>query len=262
MMDETKPFPENGNSKTLWLYTRMSAEIGELAKALAAAQLDFNPVKKDTKNPFYNSKYADLSSVIAATQPGLSKNGLVVIQSPIVDPETEKAGVSTLLAHASGQWLSNELMLPATMKSRDGSVRFDAQSVGSAITYARRYTYQAMVGVAGEEDDDGNRAVGIGTQEAAQKVAASKIRKAANGDESVTLVPCKQGLLALQGNGLAILRANLTASEKAKLTVKMDSESKAYTIPEAEGNMFASLCEKYTVECKWAASEAEPGDVE
>jgi len=259
-MDETKAPAENGNAKTYSLYARMSPEIGELTKALAAAQLDFKPVKKDTKNPFYNSKYADLSSVIAATQPGLSKNGLVVIQSPIVDPETEKAGVSTLLAHASGQWLSNELMLPATMKSKDGTVRFDAQSVGSAITYARRYTYQAMIGVAGEEDDDGNRAVGIGTQEAAQNVATSKLRKAANGDESVTLVPWKQGLLALQGNGLAILRANLTATEKTKITVKMDSEAHAFTIPESQGNQFASLCEKYKVECKWAAEEAEPGE--
>jgi ERF superfamily len=150
--------------------------IGELAGALAKAQSEFKPVLKDTVNPYFNSKYADLSSVIGATQQALSKNGLVVIQNPVVDCETEKAGVTTILAHSSGQWMSHDLMLPATMKGKDGAPKFDAQSVGSAITYARRYSYQAIVGVAAEMDDDGNAAaLNGGSREAAQAVAQRKI---------------------------------------------------------------------------------------
>jgi hypothetical protein len=132
-----------------------SESIGKLVVALAQAQLRFDPVLKDTKNPYYNSKYADLSNVIVATQTPLAENGLVVIQTPL--RKDQDAGVLTLLAHSSGEWISSELMLPAVSAGKDGKARFDAQSVGSAITYARRYTYQGIIGVAAE-DDDGNAA--------------------------------------------------------------------------------------------------------
>ena len=124
-----------------------SDEIGELAKALASARKDFKPVLKDANNPFFKSKYADLAGVIEATSDALSKNGLVVIQSPRLT--LNRIAVTTLLAHSSGQWLRDELELPLS--------KFDAQGAGSAITYARRYSYQAIVGVAAE-DDDGNAA--------------------------------------------------------------------------------------------------------
>ena len=124
-----------------------SDEIGELAKALAVARKDFRPVLKDASNPFFKSKYADLAGVIESTSEALSKNGLVVIQSPRL--KENRISVTTLLAHSSGQWLRDELELPLA--------KFDAQGAGSAITYARRYAYQAIVGVAAE-DDDGNAA--------------------------------------------------------------------------------------------------------
>ena len=124
-----------------------SDEIGELAKALSVARKDFKPVIKDASNPFFKSKYADLAGVIESTSEALSKNGLVVIQSPRL--KENRVSVTTLLAHSSGQWLRDELELPLS--------KFDAQGAGSAITYARRYAYQAIVGVAAE-DDDGNAA--------------------------------------------------------------------------------------------------------
>lgn len=126
---------------------KTSDEIGELAKALAAARKDFKPVLKDANNPFFKSKYADLAGVIEATSDALSKQGLVVIQSPRLG--LNRIAVTTLLAHSSGQWLRDDLELPLS--------KFDAQGAGSAITYARRYAYQAIVGVAAE-DDDGNAA--------------------------------------------------------------------------------------------------------
>lgn len=193
----------------------MSPTIGQLAEALAAAQLEFEPIKKDSDNPYFNSKYADLASIIRGTQPALAKNGLVVMQSPIVQVENQKAGVLTMLAHKSGEWMSDELILPATMLGKDKTIKFDAQSVGSAITYARRFSYQSIIGVAAEVDDDGNAAVGSGTKEAAQAVATSKLRSK-DGVEILTITPYMQGFAALSGTGLSIVRANMDDSMRAK----------------------------------------------
>jgi hypothetical protein len=125
-----------------------SPTIGELTKALANAHKQFKPVLKDANNPFFKSKYADLAGVIEATADALSDQGLAVIQSPgkIYNGHIL---LTTLLSHASGEWIKDELELPIA--------KFDAQGTGSAITYARRYAYQAIVGVAAE-DDDGNAA--------------------------------------------------------------------------------------------------------
>jgi len=127
-----------------------SAEVGELAKALAAARKKFKAVKKEQTNPFFKSKYADLSAVIDATEEALAEHGLSVVQSPIMD--TDRAGVTTMLIHESGQWMRGDLLLPLA--------KGDAQGVGSAITYARRYSYQGVVNVAAETDDDANAASG------------------------------------------------------------------------------------------------------
>lgn len=131
---------------------RRSPKIGDIAKAMAAARKKFKPVKKDSTNPHYKSKYADLSSLIDATFEALCDSDLVVIQSPSSDEHG--ATVTTLIAHGSGEWLENDLTLPAGTAQR-----FDAQTAGSAITYGRRYSYQAMLNIAGEDDDDGNAAV-------------------------------------------------------------------------------------------------------
>lgn len=145
---------------------RFSQSLGELTKALAAAQLEYLPIKKDQKNPHTGSKYADLNSVVAATQPSLAKNGLVVMQLPVL--QGQMAGVVSRLTHTSGEYTEVELLLPATMptkKKRDefgepvegaGNSKFDAQSIGGAITYSRRYTYGPQVGAVAEDDDDGN----------------------------------------------------------------------------------------------------------
>jgi len=151
-----------------------SEQIDKLIESLAAAQLRFEPLFKETDNPYYHSKYADLAAIIKSTQKALASEGLVLIQLPIVDIEAQKAGVVTLLGHKSGQWMKNTLILPAVMLGRDGKPRFDAQSVGSALTYARRYGRQSILDVAADVDDDANTAVGIGSKEASQAVGATK----------------------------------------------------------------------------------------
>lgn len=133
-----------------------SPQIDKLAVDLAKATEKFKVVSKDTENPFYNSKYADLSQLIDATRVALLTYGLVVIQSPSV--QEEKATVTTLLLHNSGQWIKSVISLPGKGKGKDGSPKFDAQTIGSAITYARRYAYQSILNISAEVDDDGNAA--------------------------------------------------------------------------------------------------------
>lgn len=124
-----------------------SAAIAELATALAKAQSEMEGAAKDTANPFFKSKYADLQSVWTACRKALTKNGLAVAQVAGGDGVT--VTVTTLLTHSSGQWLRGELTMTPTKN--------DPQGIGSCITYARRYALASMVGVA-PEDDDGNAA--------------------------------------------------------------------------------------------------------
>jgi hypothetical protein len=126
-----------------------SEQINEVAAALAKAQGEIRPAIKDSNNPHFKSRYADLASVWDACRDALSKHGLSVSQVP----EVRESGhvLTTLLLHASGQWLSGELAIQAD--------RAGLQALGSAITYARRYSLAAMVGVAPDDDDDAERAV-------------------------------------------------------------------------------------------------------
>jgi len=148
--------------------------IAKLTEALAKAQLKFQPVLKQNENEAFRrgqkvSKYADLATYIDATQKALAEEGLVVMAWPDVSPEAKSMSLLTILSHSSGEWMKGKLTLPAL--GRDG---FTAQSCGSSITYARRYVYAAILGVA-SEDDDGNAGSGRGTAEAAKEVAETKI---------------------------------------------------------------------------------------
>lgn len=240
----------NGHSMT-W---KMSPNIGKLFEALAKAQLKFDPVLKDSANPAYHSKYADLASVIGATQPHLAAEGLALIQMPQAEFGAEDAKIltlTTLMGHSSGEWISSDLKLPAMMRER-----FDAQSVGSAITYARRYSWSAMTGVA-QEDDDGNSASGMGTKEAAQSALAKKLREMASCNiEAINIIPWKEGTYALTGNGLAILRSEMTADDKEKVRISWSAKDKVWYMPEADGNMLASLAEKHKLPVVWKESNA------
>lgn len=128
-----------------------SVDIGKISAALSKAQGSYEIATKDTKNPFFKSNYADLATVIGATRKALSDNGIAVIQSPQGDANSRQVVITTLLVHLSGEWFRGELALPCP------STKWDAQTVGSAITYARRYALQSLLAIAGE-DDDGNLA--------------------------------------------------------------------------------------------------------
>jgi len=143
--------PEQTVAPNPELRFEFSPSIGKLVEALAKAQDDFKPIKKESSNPFFKSKYADLAAVIDATRKSLSRNGLAIIQPPCFDRTTGTVEIITLLAHSSGEWIKAILDMPVS--------KTDAQGVGSAITYGRRYARSAVLDVASEEDDDGNAAV-------------------------------------------------------------------------------------------------------
>jgi hypothetical protein len=125
-----------------------SEQINELAAALAKAQGQIQGAVKDSTNPAFKSRYADLASVWDACRVALSANGLAVVQGPAL--ADRGVSVTTRLLHSSGQWAESTLILPMDKAT--------AQGAGSAITYARRYALAAMVGVAPDDDDDGNAA--------------------------------------------------------------------------------------------------------
>jgi hypothetical protein len=127
-----------------------SEKIGQLVKALATAHLKFEVLKKERENPFYKSKYADLAAGIDASVKALSENELTLFQFPLIS--NGRAGVTTLLAHSSDEWVSCDLLLKM--------VRDDPQGSGATITFARRYAREAILDMSGEVDDDGNLASG------------------------------------------------------------------------------------------------------
>lgn len=149
-----------------------SAEIGELAKALAAAQQELSPAPKNAKNPGLGNKYADLQSCISTLQAVLPKNGLAFTQT-ILPAGENMVSVATMLMHTSGQWVRGICTLP-TVGNRGVNA---AQAAGSAITYARRYGLSAIVGLVADDDDDGNAAAPSRKQEqAAQKAVREEAR--------------------------------------------------------------------------------------
>jgi len=124
-----------------------SESIKEIAIALNKAQAEMSGAKKGAVNPFFKSKYANLEEVIRCAKEPLHNNGLSVSQFPTT--EDNQAGVTTILMHISGEWLESTLLLACSKQ--------DPQGMGSAITYARRYAYQSVLGIP-SEDDDGNSA--------------------------------------------------------------------------------------------------------
>ena len=124
-----------------------SEQINELMASLAKAQGEMSHAAKDSTNPHFKSKYADLASVWQACREPLSKNGLSVVQT--LDIIGEKQVLVTILGHASGQWIKSTLALPIQKPG--------PQEIVSCTTYCRRVALAAMVGVY-QDDDDGEEA--------------------------------------------------------------------------------------------------------
>ena len=120
-----------------------SESIKNLAESLCKAQAEMGGAVKDSKNPFFKSDYADLTSVIKAIKEPFANHGLSYTQFPT--NEEGRIGVVTMLMHESGEYLEHSYTLPTT--------KADPQSAGSAITYARRYALQSIAGIPTADDD-------------------------------------------------------------------------------------------------------------
>lgn len=125
-----------------------SEQIDLLVAALVKAQATMKPAVMNKVNPHFKSKYADLAAVIELVRKPLTDNGLAFTQTTYYDAQ-EGMRLETTLLHTSGQWLRSDYPLP---------VNATPQQMGSALTYARRYSLSAITGTAADEDDDGDKA--------------------------------------------------------------------------------------------------------
>lgn len=153
----------------------------ELFTALALAQAEMEAATKDSNNPFFKSKYADLNSVMGAVKPALAKHGLAFVQ--VCHDAENAAKIETVIIHSSGeQFKCGAVSVPVG--------KHDAQGYGSALTYARRYSLAAAFGV-GAEDDDGNAAVKStsNNKKSSGPVAGVKITPATLAIEQVAKAP-------------------------------------------------------------------------
>jgi ERF superfamily len=209
-----------------------SEQIAELAAALATAQAAMRGALKDSENPFFRSKYADLASVWEACREPLTANHLAIVQFPRASfegkPEpyewTTRSGevrygvrvmtvvsVVTRLVHSSGQWLEDTA---STMLSTG-----DPQAVGSAITYLRRYALAAVAGVAPEDDD----AEAATTTRAAQAVPrqSTQSTQAPAARLSESLPPGPVGIVKVQTQATknpAVQRHSITLTDGRLVT--------------------------------------------
>ena len=153
-----------------------SEEIDKLAIALAKFQGSLeqpslnSEVKVRTKTGGeYKFKYADLSECKRAAKQPLADNELSVCQ--LIEDDYS---IRTILLHSSGQWISSKVRMPSNTA--------DAQSIGSAITYAKRYAFCAILGIVADDDEDANKASGNTAQkeqpkEQPKKTANSRVKK-------------------------------------------------------------------------------------
>jgi len=200
-----------------------SENINELAAALAKAQGEITGALKDSSNPFFKSKYADLASCWDACRKQLSENSLAVIQTT-----TERDGivyVVTTLAHASGQWMKG--WLPVKCKD-DGP-----QAQGSGLTYARRYALAGMVGLA-QIDDDAESA------QARNRVVPT--------NHGITLTPKQKDYAQEFADGFRrILSADIEEGEKMQQVKELSDEANEDQIVYIEAAKLLTAAERAAI---------------
>jgi len=191
-------------------FHKSEGSLNDLATALVKVQAKLEPVKREHTGQIGNRKYqyAALEDVLKACRDLLTENGLAILQLPgeVTDDGVE---VTTLLVHTSGQYVGSTLRMPCT--------NGDAQSVGSAITYARRYQVQSIVGLAAEEDDDGSAASSAGHSRSGSSGSAPP-KRGGNGsqpDQATTdMLAAIEELLPLPTDRMKAVRAWCEAKGK------------------------------------------------
>ena len=127
-----------------------SDSIAKLAAALASAQAEMPVAVFDATNPFLKSKYASLGTVIKSSRAILAKHRLSLVQFPISD-DNDSVGVESILCHESGEFVADRITIPLVEEKGKSKV----QAAGSTLTYLRRYSWAAILGMYADEDQDG-----------------------------------------------------------------------------------------------------------
>lgn len=198
--------------------------VSSLASALVQAQADMPKIKKDEVNPHFNSRFMSLSGLIEATRPVLNKHGLALTQFPCVS-ELGAPVLRTVLMHGpSGERLEFETPLLVGTQNM--------QQLGSAITYARRYAWQSLLGIAAEEDDDGNNA-GTAPAKPTQTQAPKYISKAQR--ERLFAMADEH---AVSHDHLRQIVADLTGTDGSTKTITVDRYGDICALVEAEAVPF------------------------
>jgi hypothetical protein len=184
---------------------KTSEAIGKVSAAFVAAQSDMNGLRKDGKNPFFSSNYITLDSILEYVRPILTAHGIALLQSNsgvLQNTDNEIVGltVTTRLQHSSGEWIENEVTLPVTARiDRTGKAQpLDPQSLGSGLTYGRRYALTALLGIGAEVDDDGNAA--SRTKEWKQQAAPKAAPAPAPKTEAPLLQQYREQVIRLWGD--------------------------------------------------------------
>ena len=123
-----------------------SPELDKLFQALCIVQSQLKHAPKSEENPFFKSKYADLPELLDTGRPIASANGIAISQFP-----TGNGGLTTVIGHESGQYIMSTMYMTLLDNK--------PQTLGSCLTYARRYAYASVLGIA-QDDDDANEASG------------------------------------------------------------------------------------------------------
>lgn len=179
----------------------------ELFSALAKAQAEIENASKNAANPHFRSRYADLAEVLNTVRPVLAKHGLCVIQSTAFDGAM--VSVETVLGHASGGSVSS---VASCVPSK-----VDAQGVGAATTYLRRYALAAIAGVAQEDDD--------GTSAAHSKPAP--VVQSGVVEEAMARIAAANDAAALGEVGAGLAKLDVDESAKRKLRAAFTARRKA-----------------------------------
>ena len=172
---------------------KISAPCDKLMSALSKMQGELKMALKDSDNPYFKSKYADLATCINTAKKPMADNGLSVSQHCGFDGNYVRC--VTVLGHSSGQYMASTCVIPVTKK--------DAQGVGSAITYARRYSFSAVIGLS-QDDDDGNWA--------SNKDVAGKLKKEAGNkrvmDESQKRLDTEENYRYISADNIEVKMSN------------------------------------------------------
>ncbi len=181
--------------------------LKNLNAALGKAQTEFTPAVKDAVNAYGAYKYVPLENIIASTRPALAKNHLTVMQFPFADLGHKTVTLTTRIVHwDSGEWIQNVLDVPGELAlGKDGALKFNQQTIGGGVTYARKIAYKPIVGVSDSDDDIDAGGEQPSIQSSAPKRQQNPPRQAAPAQKSQSKAaeqPADKGIFKLMPGGL------------------------------------------------------------